>query len=32
LQSIAIVGLERAPNGTETEMLRTQLAIRFRDR
>jgi hypothetical protein len=32
LQSIAIVGLERAPNGTATEMFRKQLAIRFRDR
>jgi hypothetical protein len=32
LQSIKLVGTERAPNGAETEVFRTELAIRFRDR
>lgn len=31
-QSITIVGMERVPNGTPTEMFRTELALRFRDR
>jgi hypothetical protein len=32
LQSLTIVGTERASNRAETEVLRTELAIRFRDR
>jgi hypothetical protein len=32
LQSITIVGTERTSNRAETEVLRTELAIRFRDR
>jgi hypothetical protein len=32
LQSITIVGTERMSNGAETEVFRTELAIRFRDR
>jgi hypothetical protein len=31
-QSITIVGRERGPNGQETDVFRTDLAIRFRDR
>lgn len=32
LQSITIVGAERTSNGAETEVFRTELAVRFRDR
>ena len=32
LQSIRILGTERTPNGAETEVFRTELAVRFRDR
>lgn len=32
LQSITLVGTERTSTGAETEVLRTELAIRFRDR
>jgi hypothetical protein len=31
MQSITIVGTERAPNGTETQTFRTELAIKFYD-